>query len=119
MNLGSLHPVDLAIIVAYLAAVVVIGKRASKATTSEEAPGRLIVLGGGVVGVELGQAWATLGSQVTIVEASPRLLGREEEFAAKLVHESLVERGVEVRVGSPAVSAIEIDKIGNLFENDE
>ncbi len=74
-----------------------------EATTSEEVPGRLLVLGGGVVGVELGQAWFTLGSKVTIVEAFPRLLGREEEFAATLVHDSLVERGVEVRVGSPAV----------------
>ncbi len=67
-------------------------------------PERLIVLGGGVVGVELGQAWFTLGSKVTIVEAFPRLLGREEEFAAKLVHESLVERGVDVHTGSPAVA---------------
>jgi dihydrolipoamide dehydrogenase len=74
-----------------------------EATTAEEAPARLIVLGGGVVGVELGQAWSTLGSKVTIVEAFPRLLGREEEFAATLVHDSLVERGTEVRVGSPAV----------------
>ena len=77
--------------------------RTARATTSKEVPERLIVLGGGVVGVELGQAWLTLGSKVTIVEAFPRLLGREEEFAATLVHESLVERGVEVRVGSPAV----------------
>ena len=60
-----------------------------EATTSKEVPERLIVLGGGVVGVELGQAWRTLGSKVTIVEAFPRLLGREEEFAATLVHESL------------------------------
>ena len=48
------------------------------ATTSKVVPERLIVLGGGVVGVELGQAWSTLGSQVTIVETFPRLLGREE-----------------------------------------
>ena len=74
-----------------------------EATTSEEVPERLIVLGGGVVGVELGQAWFTLGSKVTIVEAAPRLIAREEQFASQLVHESLVERGVEVRVGSPAV----------------
>jgi len=57
-----------------------------------------------VVGVELGQAWATLGSKVTIVEAAPRLLGREEEFASQLVHDALVERGVDIRLGSPAAS---------------
>lgn len=74
------------------------------ATTASVVPGRLIVLGGGVIGVELGQAWATLGSQVTIVEAFPRLLGREEEFAAELVHDALVEQGIAVHVGSPAVA---------------
>jgi dihydrolipoamide dehydrogenase len=75
-----------------------------QATTSKEVPGRLIVLGGGVVGVELGQAWATLGSEVTIVEALPRLLAREEEFASKLVHAALAERGIDVRLGDAAVS---------------
>src|SRR5262249_37710734 len=55
-------------------------------------------------GVELGQAWATLGSQVTIIEALPRLLAREEDFASELVHTSLVERGIDVRVGVPATA---------------
>lgn len=76
------------------------------ATTASAVPDRLIVLGGGVIGVELGQAWSTLGSQVTIVEAFPRLLGREEEFAAELVHDSLVEQGIAVHVGSPAVAIV-------------
>ena len=71
-------------------------------TTSNTVPERLLVLGGGPVGVELGQAWATLGSKVTIVEGGPRVLGREEEFASKLVHEGLVAHGVEVIVGTHA-----------------
>jgi dihydrolipoamide dehydrogenase len=75
-----------------------------EATTAKEVPGRLAVLGGGVAGVELGQAWSTLGSKVTIVEALPRLLGREEEFAAQQVHDALAGRGIEIRVGVPAVS---------------
>jgi dihydrolipoamide dehydrogenase len=79
------------------------------ATTASVVPDRLIVLGGGVIGVELGQAWATLGSQVTIVEAFPRLLGREEEFAAQLVHDALVERKIEVHLGSPAVAVARND----------
>jgi dihydrolipoamide dehydrogenase len=82
-----------------------------EATTSERVPERLIVLGGGVVGVELGQAWHSLGSQVTIVEAQPRLLGREEEFAATQVHEALVERGIEVRTGVPATA---VERNGNV-----
>jgi dihydrolipoamide dehydrogenase len=73
-------------------------------TTSHHVPERLVVLGGGVVGVELGQAWASLGSQVTIVEGGPRVLGREESFAAKLVHDALVERGVTILTGSPVAS---------------
>jgi len=76
-----------------------------QATTSKDVPDRLVVLGGGVVGVELGQAWATLGSKVTIVEALPRLLAREEEFASQLVHAALVDRGIDVSVGDAAVSA--------------
>jgi len=73
-------------------------------TTSKRAPESLIVLGGGVVGVELGQAWSTLGSLVTIVEALPRIIAREEEFASEQVHAALVGRGVEIRVGVPAVA---------------
>ena len=75
-------------------------------TTAHEVPERLIVLGGGVVGVELGQAWESLGARVTIVEGGPRILGREEEFAAELVHEALAGRGVEILTGSP-VAAVE------------
>jgi dihydrolipoamide dehydrogenase len=74
------------------------------ATTSKQVPQRLIVLGGGVIGVELGQAWSSLGSDVAIVEASPRLLAREEPFASELVHAALFERGIDVRVGVPAVN---------------
>ena len=42
-------------------------------TTAEDVPGRLLVLGGGVVGVEMAQAYAALGSSVALVEATPRL----------------------------------------------
>jgi pyruvate/2-oxoglutarate dehydrogenase complex dihydrolipoamide dehydrogenase (E3) component len=75
-----------------------------EATTAKHVPARLLVLGGGVVGVELGQAWSTLGAQVTIVEALPRLLAREESFASEQVHAALIARGIDVRVGLPAVA---------------
>ncbi|MGZ4338890.1 MAG: FAD-dependent oxidoreductase, partial [Gaiellaceae bacterium] len=67
-------------------------------TTSHVVPERLLVLGGGVVGVELGEAWSTLGSRVTIVEGGPRLIAREEEFASRYVHEAFIARGVEIHV---------------------
>ena len=61
---------------------------------------RLAILGGGVVGVEMAQAWRTLGSQVTLIEAADRLLAREEPFAGEQVEQALRERGVDVRVGA-------------------
>jgi pyruvate/2-oxoglutarate dehydrogenase complex dihydrolipoamide dehydrogenase (E3) component len=73
-------------------------------TTAEAAPARLVMLGGGAVGTEMAQAWCTLGSQVTLIEAGDRLLGREEPFAAKQVATSLRERGVDVRLGVRAVA---------------
>ncbi|MGI8512175.1 MAG: FAD-dependent oxidoreductase, partial [Solirubrobacteraceae bacterium] len=74
-------------------------------TTAKAVPGRLLVLGGGVVGVEMARAWASLGSSVAIVEALPRLISREEPFASEEVADSLRARGVDVRVGAKASGA--------------
>jgi pyruvate/2-oxoglutarate dehydrogenase complex dihydrolipoamide dehydrogenase (E3) component len=74
-------------------------------TTAKAVPARLAVLGGGVAGVELAQAWRSLGSQVTILERSDRLLEREEPFAGEQVAESLRALGVDVRVDA-RVSAV-------------
>lgn len=76
-----------------------------EATTAGRAPATLIVLGGGPIGVELAQAWTSLGSHVTLLEALPRLLPREEPFASELVQSALRERGVDVRTGVKAVLA--------------
>ncbi len=73
-----------------------------EATTASAVTGRLLVLGGGAVGVELAQAWASLGSEVTLVEAAPRILPREEPFASRDVAEGLRDRGVDVREGVKA-----------------
>ncbi len=73
-------------------------------TTTKVVPERLIVLGAGVVGVEMAQAFASLGSQVTLVEGAPRILLREEEFAAQQVHESLQQRGVTILTGVKATA---------------
>jgi dihydrolipoamide dehydrogenase len=73
-------------------------------TTSHHIPRRLVVLGGGVAGVELGQAWLTLGSEIAIIEGGPRLIAREEEFASRFVHDALAARGVEIHTGSRAMS---------------
>jgi dihydrolipoamide dehydrogenase len=73
-----------------------------EATTVKEVPDSLLILGGGVVGVELAQAWSSLGSGVVIVESLPRLLAREEPFAGEQVADALRERGVEIHLGSKA-----------------
>jgi pyruvate/2-oxoglutarate dehydrogenase complex dihydrolipoamide dehydrogenase (E3) component len=74
-------------------------------TTSAQVPGRLTVLGGGAVGCELAQAWASLGSRATLVEALPTVLPGEEPFASELVGHGMAELGVEVKTGSKAVEA--------------
>jgi pyruvate/2-oxoglutarate dehydrogenase complex dihydrolipoamide dehydrogenase (E3) component len=66
------------------------------ATTSKDAPGRLLVLGAGPVGVELAQAWVTLGSDVAPPEAGHRILPREEPFASAAVQDGLAAHGVEI-----------------------
>ncbi|HET7445126.1 MAG TPA: NAD(P)/FAD-dependent oxidoreductase [Solirubrobacterales bacterium] len=73
------------------------------ATTAKRVPASMIVLGGGPVGSELAQAWASLGTRVTLVEGGPRLLGRDEPFAGEEVAAALRGRfGVDVRINSPA-----------------
>ena len=72
------------------------------ATTAKEIPERLVIMGGGVVGVEMSQAFQTLGSQVTLIEGERRLLPREEEYACAQVTDALVEYGVDVRTGQKA-----------------
>ena len=73
-------------------------------TTASAIPGRLLILGGGVVGVEMAQAYAALGASVAIVEALPRLIAREEEFASQDVEDGLRAAGVEVHLGAKATA---------------
>lgn len=85
------------------------GLRESAPWTNREAtlaapPGSLAIIGGGVIGVELGQAFATLGSRVTVIEAAPRILTNEEPFVSEQVEQALVGAGVDVRCGSPVAA---------------
>ena len=76
-----------------------------EATTAEQVPERLLILGGGVVGVELAQAWSSLGASVSVVEALDRVLANEEPFASDQVGAGLERSGVELRTGVKAVAA--------------
>ncbi len=79
------------------------------ATTAKAIPERLVIMGGGVVGVEMAQAFQTLGSQVTLIEGERRLLPREEEYACEQVTESLESFGVDIRTGQKATRVAERD----------
>lgn len=59
-------------------------------------PNRLGILGGGVIGVELAQAFNRLGSKVFIIEESPSILSREDEDAAKLIQNIFLKEGIEI-----------------------
>ncbi|MEQ8404104.1 MAG: FAD-dependent oxidoreductase [Oceanicaulis sp.] len=69
----------------------------------ETLPEHLIILGGGPIGTELGQAFARLGSKVTLLEAG-RLLSRAEPDHAEIVAQSLASDGVEIKVGVRATA---------------
>jgi pyruvate/2-oxoglutarate dehydrogenase complex dihydrolipoamide dehydrogenase (E3) component len=73
-----------------------------EATTAKEVPGRLAILGGGVVGVEMAQAYRSLGAVVTLIERGDRLIPREEPFASEDVKQALEESGVDVQLGTSA-----------------
>jgi pyruvate/2-oxoglutarate dehydrogenase complex dihydrolipoamide dehydrogenase (E3) component len=81
------------------------------ATTASEVPARLAILGGGVVAVEMAQAWGSLGAHVTLIHRGTRLIGREEPFAGEQVLASLRELGVDVRLG---VSAARVARNGSV-----
>ncbi|MFD9007080.1 dihydrolipoyl dehydrogenase family protein [Streptomyces sp. NPDC059582] len=77
-----------------------------EATSAANAPGRLAVVGGGVVAVEMATAWQALGSQVTLLVREDELLQRMEPFAAELVTDGLREHGIDIRFRT-SVTALE------------
>ncbi|MFD7186093.1 dihydrolipoyl dehydrogenase family protein [Streptomyces sp. NPDC059904] len=70
-----------------------------EATSAQKVPGRLVVVGGGVVAAEMATAWQALGSQVTMLVRGSGLLSRMEPFAGELVMQALAEAGADVRTG--------------------
>lgn len=71
-----------------------------EALSSGERPDRLAVLGGGPVGCELAQIYASFGVSVTLVESAERLLAREEPRVSAILADALRADGVDVRLGS-------------------
>jgi dihydrolipoamide dehydrogenase len=73
--------------------------------TSEQAlnldyvPEKVVVLGGGVIGVEFASVWRSFGAQVAIVEALPRLVPLEDEFSSKQVERAFRKRKIDFKTG--------------------
>ncbi|MEU1091334.1 NAD(P)/FAD-dependent oxidoreductase [Streptomyces sp. NPDC005892] len=81
-----------------------------EATSAKSVPGRLVVVGGGVVGVEMATAWQGLGARVTLLIRGGGLLPKMEPFAGELVAEALTEGGADIRYG---VSATAVHRAGH------
>jgi len=84
-----------------------------QAAIPSELPASLAILGGGAIGLELGQAFARLGSKVTVIEAAPTFLGLEEPEAGAALRPHLEADGITLMVGDPCV-AVEKQSTGPL-----
>ena len=71
-------------------------------TGMKEVPKSILVLGGGPVGVEMGQALTRFGAKVTLIEGADRVLSREAPTAGETLGEALEEEGIEMRLGAKA-----------------
>ncbi len=76
----------------------------------KDLPEKLVVLGGGAIGVEMGQAFARLGAKVTIVEMADRILAKEEAEVSTFMEGIFRNEGIEVLTRSKAVKVHKNDK---------
>ncbi|MFI1395792.1 dihydrolipoyl dehydrogenase family protein [Streptomyces sp. NPDC020681] len=83
-----------------------------EATSGQHVPGRLAVVGGGVVGVEMATAWQALGSQVTLLVRGDGLLPRMEAFVGEHVADALTEAGAKIRTNTDVASVERADGTG-------
>ncbi len=81
----------------------------SEAIRLEEVPQRVVVLGGGVIGVEFASVFKSFGAEVTIVEALPRLVPNEDEFASKLLERAFRRRKIAFKTGVKFTGAKQTD----------
>jgi dihydrolipoamide dehydrogenase len=76
-----------------------------QALTLDRVPASVVVLGGGVIGVEFASVWKSFGAEVTIVEALPHLLPLEDEASSKLLERAFRRRGINFELGARFESA--------------
>ena len=89
------------------------------ALTIPEVPKHLVVIGGGVIGLELGSVWRRLGAKVTVVELMPTILPGNDEEIIKEADKTFRKQGLELRVGTKVTNAkIESNRILVEIEKD-
>jgi dihydrolipoamide dehydrogenase len=66
----------------------------------DHVPGSVVILGGGVIGVEFASVWRSFGAEVTIVEMLPHLLPAEDESSSKLLERAFRRRGISYQLGA-------------------
>jgi dihydrolipoyl dehydrogenase len=66
----------------------------------DRVPGSVVILGGGVIGVEFASIWKSFGAEVTIVEALPHLVPLEDEASSKLLERAFRRRGITSKLGA-------------------
>ena len=71
----------------------------------DQVPGHLVVIGGGVIGLELGSVWRRLGAEVTVIEFLPRLVPGMDAEVAKQFERMLAKQGLKFRLGSKVTAA--------------
>jgi dihydrolipoamide dehydrogenase len=81
-----------------------------QALTLDQVPHRAVVLGGGVIGVEFASVWRSFGTEVTIVEALPRLVPVEDPACSKALERAFRRRGIAFRTGVRFAGAQQVEK---------
>ncbi|EWC61426.1 Dihydrolipoamide dehydrogenase of branched-chain alpha-keto acid dehydrogenase [Actinokineospora spheciospongiae] len=80
-----------------------------QALNLDHVPEKVVVLGGGVIGVEFASVWRSFGAEVTIVEALPRLVPLEDEWASKQLERAFRKRGIKFKTGVRFTGATQSD----------
>src|SRR5699024_3317084 len=91
-----------------------------QALSLDYVPDKVVVLGGGVIGVEFASVWASFGADVTIVEALPRLVPNEDEFSSKQLERAFRKQKISFKTGVKFTGATQNDNgVSVSLENGE
>ena len=82
------------------------------ALSLQRLPKSMVVMGGGVIGLELACAFASFGTKITIVEMLPEIMGREEKAAVRMVTRGLEALGIVIKTGA---KMLRVEKEGELL----